>query len=78
MANTVQYFENFRVNVRVRMDQSGITVREMAKMLGTSHPYVVNTLNGKVVPSIDRCEQFANALGVELPELLAAPKKVPA
>ena len=75
MATVVQYFDNFRHNVRDRMDTTGISVRELARQLGTSHPYVVNMLNGKVVPSIDRCEQIANILDVSLPKLLATPKK---
>lgn len=70
----VQSFNNFRINVVRVMQAESISMRELGRRLGTSNAYVCQVLNGKVVPSIDRCEQIAIELGCTLTDLLAQPR----
>jgi transcriptional regulator with XRE-family HTH domain len=71
---TVKYFDNFRHNVKVAMELQGLSVRSLAGVIGTSPAYISNLLQGKNVPSIDRCEEISVAVSVPLERLLADPK----
>lgn len=75
----MQAYENFRVNVNREMEMQGWSVRALAKELETSHPYLLGVLNGKTVPSLERCERIAEILNVPLGSLITkSSKKVPA
>lgn len=73
--STVQAFENFRSNVSQLMQDRGISVRAMARDLKTSHPYVIKMLAGDYIPSLDRCEEIAEVLGVPLDKLIRKSRK---
>lgn len=68
-------FENFRANVRDVMESRGITVRALAELCGTSHPYIVSVLSGKITPSLDKCDRIADKLGVPLDRLIRKSRK---
>lgn len=67
----MQAFDNFRTNVRTLLQRKGISVREFAELLQTSHSYLFAMFRGESVPSLDRCEQMATALDVPLEKLIS-------
>lgn len=71
----MQHFDYFRENIRAAMATRGVSLRELGQRLGTSHSYVAKVLGGDTVPSLDRCEQIANALEVPLAWLISRPQK---
>ena len=77
MTNVTIAFENFRKNVADELDRSGMSLRELAQRLQTSHPYVWKVLHGETVPSLDRCEEIAEVLQIPLTSLLRSPVKQP-
>ena len=56
------------------LKERGVTQVELADMLGVSRSSIVKTLAGN--PSQETLEKIATALGVEMWELFADPKKV--
>lgn len=66
--------ENFRANLRELCRERG-TQAQAAAAAGISGVHVSNILRGKAVPSIDIAARLANALGCQLTELLANPKR---
>lgn len=70
----MEYFNNFRANVRFLMEESGISQRSIAEIAGLSYPYINRILQGTVNPSIDVCETIAEALEIKFVELLQKPK----
>lgn len=47
----------------------GLTVVELAKRLNMAQPNMSNIANGKTSPSIEKLQEIASALGVELWQL---------
>lgn len=77
-AMKVQHFEAFRKNVRLAMDDQGISLRTMAPHIGTSHTYLHRMLSGEFSPSLDRCEQIARYLEIPLAALIQKKFKITA
>jgi transcriptional regulator with XRE-family HTH domain len=67
--------ENFRANLRTKMERDGVSQRELAARVGTSFPYVSKILMGRVCPSLGRADDLASHLGLDLGSLLVDPKK---
>ncbi len=65
--------ENFRENVSTVMSSKGISQRELARRVETSHPYIFRILHGEVEPSMPQCEKIAEAISVPLPDLIQSP-----
>ncbi len=59
----------FAADVRARMEELGISQRDLAERLDTSQSYVNTVLRGHVSPSLDVVERWCKALGCE-PKLL--------
>lgn len=53
----------------------GVSITKLAELVGITQPNMSNIANGKTSPSLDLLERIAAALGVEIPELFAAPKE---
>ena len=70
----VEYFNNFRANVRILIEDGGISQRSLGEIAGLSYPYINRILQGTVNPSIDVCENIAKALGAAFVDLLQKPK----
>lgn len=68
--------DDFRFNVAKEMERQNISMRELAARLKTSHPYVWKVLHGESIPSIDRCEEIADAIEVPLSRLIRSAEKV--
>lgn len=58
--------------VRTLRDRRGLTVRDLARMIGVSAATISNTENGRCGTSSERLIQFADALGVRVDRLLTA------
>ena len=71
----VQAMHNFQRNLRSAMKLAGLSQRMMAEKAGFSYPYVNRVLQGKAEPTLPVCDAFADALGVELSELISDPKR---
>jgi transcriptional regulator with XRE-family HTH domain len=68
---------NFRRNLRELMRERGVSQRKLAEMAHTTYPYINRVLTGKVAPSLPVCDRIAEAMGVELVDLLReAPRSV--
>lgn len=65
---------NFRTNLRYLLEERGISQREVATRAEVSYPYVNRILQGKVTPAIDICDSLADAVGMELPQMLLHPR----
>ena len=70
----MEYFNNFRTNVRFLMEESGVSQRSLGESAGLSYPYINRILQGTVNPSIDVCESISRSLDVTLVDLLHKPK----
>jgi transcriptional regulator with XRE-family HTH domain len=68
--------EIFRVNLRAIMVERGLTIQQLADLVGTARPNMSRILSGKEGLSIDRAEHMAEALGVELTDLLSSVEKI--
>lgn len=62
--------EAFRLSVRRQYPLSGLTQVTLAERAGISEQHLNRILKGIVSPSLEVCDQIANALGVPLIELL--------
>lgn len=58
------------------LKEKKVTVVSLAGMIGITQPNMSNIVNGKSTPSLETLEKIATALGVEMWELFADPKKV--
>ena len=70
----MEYFNNFRTNVRFFMEETGVSQRSLGESAGLSYPYINRILQGTVNPSIDVCELISKSLGIALVEFLQNPK----
>lgn len=60
----------FRHNVRLLMDDNGLTITALAEKIGTSRAGVSRILSGDDGVTLDRAERIATALGFPLASLL--------
>lgn len=65
---------NFRENLRAVLQSREISQSELAERADTSRPYVNRVLNGETVPGLGQSERLANAVGLDLRDLLLEPK----
>ena len=54
----------------------GVTITELAGIVGITQPNLSNVVNGKTSPSLDLLQRIADALGVEVSELFAPSRNV--
>ncbi|MFK2341655.1 helix-turn-helix domain-containing protein [Bacteroides fragilis] len=64
------------VRIKDIMLEKGVSSVSLSEMIGVSKVTISNLINNKTMPSIDTLEKIATALGVEVWELFADPKKV--
>lgn len=71
--------KNFRVNVAIAMRAKGMSYRALAEAAGMGYPFLNRIVTGKANPSIDVADKLADALGVQLSQLLeeSPPRKIP-
>ena len=72
----MQASQNFAQNLRAVMEARNISQREMAEMCGVTYAYVNRILLQKQNPSINVCDKIADALDMDLSELLSQPEKL--
>lgn len=61
------------MRIKELLKQKGITAKELAAKLNLSEGALSQSLNGN--PTLERINQIASALGVEVSELFAAPSE---
>lgn len=66
--------DNFRANLRTALDSKKMPKAELARKIESSSAYVFRVLSGEIDPGLDRCEDMANALGLEIRDMLIDPK----
>lgn len=66
-----------RVSMRIReiAERRGLNVPRLAERAGTSRPYLYAVLNGEKAPTIDWLARVAEALRVDVHELLKPVRK---
>ena len=64
----------FRNNVRVRMQQLGVSQRELAEKIGVTAAHVNHLLSGYRNPGLETLESFADALATTPAKLLIEKK----
>ena len=57
-------------NIKKRRIAAGLTMRQFADMAGTSHTYLWQVETGRVGIGFDMLCKFADALGIEVRELI--------
>lgn len=62
--------ERLGYNIRMKRKAAGLTMRGFAQMAGTSHTYLWQVENGAVSIGFDMLCKFADALGVEVRDLI--------
>ncbi len=55
---------NFIANVKATCKDKGVSQAELARLSGFSEVHISRVFNGKSTPSIDFCEEIANAIGL--------------
>lgn len=65
----------FRTNVREAMARLGISQRALATKLSTSQPHINKILQGETQPSLELADRIADALGLELSDLVGSRRK---
>lgn len=66
----VKATKKFRHKLRQEMKAKGISQRDLASKAKLSYPYVNRILKNKADPSLNVCDAIADALGIELTEML--------
>lgn len=61
------------IQIKEILKRRGVTAKELAAKIGISEGALSKSLSGN--PTLERLEQIAAALGVEVAELFAAPKE---
>ena len=62
--------------IKELMEEKGVTSASIATIVGIHKVSVSNIINGKINPSADTLEKFAEALGVEMWELFASKEEI--
>lgn len=58
--------DEFVAQVRTRIDQTGMTMTELARRAGVARPYLHRVLTGEHVPTIRVAQQIAGALDLQM------------
>lgn len=62
--------EIFASNLKQKIDQTGMTVKDFAKQLGFKYSTVLDWVNAKTYPRIDKIERIARYFGIDKSELI--------
>jgi transcriptional regulator with XRE-family HTH domain len=73
---TQRIYGAFVANVRERMDDLGLSQKDLAAKLKVSPSYVSQMLSGHRRPGLDSLDEFATALDTEPADLIRQPEKV--
>lgn len=73
----MQAVQHFRQNVKAAIVAAGISQSEFARRAELGRPFLNRVLRGHAEPSLDVCDRIADALGLDLMQLLSSPKKFP-
>ena len=65
-----------RLRIKELMEEKGVTSASVAAIVGIHKVSVSNIINGKINPSAETLEKFAEALGVEMWELFASKEEI--
>lgn len=65
-----------RLRIKELMEAKGVTSASIATIVGIHKVSVSNIINGKINPSAETLEKFAEALGVNMWELFASKEEV--
>ena len=65
-----------RLRIKELMEVKGITSASIAEKVGIHKVSVSNIINGKINPSTETLDKVANALGVQVWELLVSKEEV--
>lgn len=65
-----------RLRIKELMEAKGVTSASIATIVGIHKVSVSNIINGKINPSVETLEKFAEALGVNMWELFASKEEV--
>ena len=65
-----------RLRIKELMEEKGVTSASVATIVGIHKVSVSNIINGKINPSAETLEKFAEALGVEMWELFASKEEI--
>jgi len=68
--------ENVAANMRSLLEESGMSLRELARKTGDSPMTLSNILNAKHVPGISVLARVAEAFKVTVDDLLRQPQKI--
>jgi DNA-binding XRE family transcriptional regulator len=60
--------DNFRDNLRTRLDRGDLTVTKLAASAGVHRVTIHKILSGEIEPSLSLCESIAQAAGISPPE----------
>lgn len=60
--------ENFRDNLRTRLDRGDITITALAKNAKVHRVTIHKILAGDIEPSLSMCEKLAESAGISPPE----------
>lgn len=69
--------ETFAKNLRYYLNLSGITQKELAKIIGVSAPTMHEWCKGKKTPRMDKVEKLANYFGILKSDLIEDKQKQP-
>jgi transcriptional regulator with XRE-family HTH domain len=64
--------EEFIEQVNARLDQTGMSISELARTAQVGRPYLHRILSGEQVPSLTIAEAIANAIGLKITTLNVA------
>ena len=60
--------DNFRDNLRARLDRGDLTITELAKKADVHRVTIHKILAGDIEPSLSMCEKIAESAGISPPE----------
>jgi transcriptional regulator with XRE-family HTH domain len=65
-----------RVATRIReiCERKGVSIQDLAKRAGTARSYLYSVLDGAKSPTVDWLAKIAEALGVDIAELVSRPR----
>lgn len=65
-STTMSAINELREAVRRRLSEEGKSQAWLAAKLGTSQPYINDVLTGRITPTMQRCEDMARVLGIQI------------
>ena len=62
--------ENVKLRIKEVLEEKGNSIQWLSEQLGITYANTNNIVNGKSNPSLDRLNEIANKLGVDIIELI--------